>query len=300
MRVLAITGDTHFKAGNPRFDLQAEAVEHLQALYVGPGALWPFPEGDSYDVVSTQDPFFRGLVGLFLAWRFRAPFNVQVHADISKQSFFKKKIAHFILRHADSVRVVSGATKAYVEGLGVQAPITVLPIFVDSEKFQSVERVPDSIPLVLWVGRFEAEKDPLSAVRVFRDVHARIPNARMVMLGSGSLERSVRQSAEGLPIECPGWQETVPFLARAHVVAVTSLAESWGASIVEALLAGVPVVAPDVGIAREAGARVVERTRLAEALIEVLQTRPSGHLAFQLLSRELWCALWKKSLLPHA
>lgn len=61
------------------------------------------------------------------------------------------------------------------------------------------------------------------------------------------------------------------FLETADVVLCTSLYESWGASIVEALAAGVPVVAPDVGVAKEAGATVVPRAQLAEAVVRVLE-----------------------------
>jgi hypothetical protein len=49
---------------------------------------------------------------------------------------------------------------------------------------------------------------------------------------------------------------------------LASPGESWGASIVEAL-AEVPGVAPDVGIAKEAGAIVVTRQDLAGTLCDV-------------------------------
>ncbi|MEK7613565.1 MAG: glycosyltransferase family 4 protein [Patescibacteria group bacterium] len=296
MNVLAITGDRTFKEGNPRFDLQASAGEHLEALYWGPGALWAIPRGVSYDVVSTQDPFLRGMVGLFWARRFKAKFNVQVHADIAAQSWLKKMIARFVLRRATSVRVVSEKVKAQVESLGVSTPIFVLPIFVDSERFERVRRTPDSHPLVLWVGRFENEKDPLLALRVFKEVRTRVPDATLVMLGNGSLASVLRLEAQGLPVEFLGWQDTAPYLARAHVVLSTSRAESWGASIVEALAAGVPVVAPDVGVAKEAGAIVVSRERLSDAVVEVLTTHPSATLRFPLLSRQEWINVWKQSL----
>jgi len=296
MKVLVITADVSFKEGNPRFNLQASAVEHLEALYWGSGALWGSPKGKSYDVVSTQDPFFRGLVGLFLARRFKAKFNVQVHADIDAQPWFKKMLARFVLRRATSVRVVSEKVKMQVELFGVRAPISVLPIFVDGERFCNLERIPDSSPLVLWVGRFENEKDPLHAIEVFKEVCARVPDAKLVMLGAGSLEPALRREAEGLPVEFLGWQDTASYLARAHVVLSTSRAESWGASIVEALAAGVPVVAPDVGIAKEAGAVVVVRERLADAVVEVLTTHPRATLHFSLLPREAWLSAWKQSL----
>ena len=71
-----------------------------------------------------------------------------------------------------------------------------------------------------------------------------------------------------------------------------------GASIVEALAAGVPVVAPDVGVAKEAGAIIASRDRLAEAVIEVLRSvRPvRGELKLSPLSKEEWTVAWKETL----
>ncbi len=296
MNILVITGDRNFKAGNQRFDLQAGAVESMEALYWGPRALWGSPQGESFDVVSTQDPFFRGLVGLFWAWRFRARLNVQVHADLDAQSVLKRILARFVLSRADSVRVVSEKLKAQVEKLGVRASVAVLPIYIDLERFKVAKRAPSDVPTILWVGRFEEEKDPFLAIRVFNEVQKEVPNAALVMLGAGSLEVRLRKEAAGLRVEFPGWHDPVPYLARAHVVLSTSRAESYGASIVEALAAGVPVVAPDVGIAREAGAIIAKPARFVATLIEMLRTPTNGELKLPLLTRDEWVTAWKKTL----
>lgn len=303
LNVLVITGDTSFKPGHRRFDLQASAVERLEALYWSPGALWPSPKGDFYDVVTAQDPFWRGLLGLFFAHRFKARFNVQVHADLKVQPLYRRFIARFILRRADSVRVVSEALKAQIEELThgghpmSTVPIAVLPVFVDVERFELIERKPDTQPTILWIGRFEDEKDPLFALRVFRQVCERGIDAKLIMLGAGSLERRLRVDAAGLPVEFPGWQDPVPYLVRVHVVLSTSREESWGASIIEALAAGVPVVAPDVGVAKEAGAAIVPREKLAEAVANMLRSPQSGKLALPVLTEEEWVKVWRSSLL---
>lgn len=296
MRVLVITGDKNFKPGHPRFDLQAGAVEHLEALYLGPGALWAAPQHVFYDVVSTQDPFFRGLVGLFFARRLKARLNVQVHADLSAQSFLKRMIARYVLKRADSIRVVSERVKKQVEMVGVAASITVLPVYIDLERFKALERAPDSTPTILWVGRFEDEKDPLRALTVFKEILTQLPHATLIMLGSGSQEGVLRTRSAGLPVEFPGWQDPLPYLARAHVVLSTSPAESYGASIVEALAAGVPVVSLDVGVAREAGATVVSREELASAVVTVLNNHSVGKLLLPTLSSDAWKAAWVASL----
>lgn len=297
MRVLVISGDRSFRAGHPRFDVQAKVVEEFEVVYWGMGALFPSIPKGTFDVVTTQDPFFRGLVGWLVARSIGARFNVQVHADLEKQNAFKYFLATVVLSHADSVRVVSGRVKTQVEKMKIGAPITVLPVYIDLEPFRGLERVLYAQPTILWLGRFEGEKDPLRAVEVLKEVRKKLPEARLIMLGAGSLEGRLRAATKGLPVDFPGWKSPLEYMSKAHVVLSTSHAESWGASIVEALAAGVPVVAPDVGIAREAGAIVVTRSELADKVIEVLDTQPKGILNINPFNKKEWLNKWKETLI---
>src|SRR6185437_5993412 len=156
------------------------------------------------------------------------------------------------------------------------------------EPFRAIVHAPHETKTILWLGRFEDEKDPLAAAQVCRELATKLPAAEFIFLGAGSLEDALRQKMAGLNAQFPGWQDPKPYLAQADAVLSTSRHESWGASIVEALAAGVPVVAPDVGIAKEAGAVVVPREQLAKALLEVLQSPQSATLRLQLLSKEAW------------
>jgi len=248
------------------------------------------------DVVSAQDPFFFGLLAWRIAKRAGAKLHVQVHTDLRAYSGVRHVLAHIVLRHADAVRVVSSALQKQVEAWGVRAPVHVLPIYIDIEPFVRLGRRAHEGKTVLWVGRFEDEKDPLLAIEVLKKINTQGIDASLVMLGSGSLEPQLRAAASGFPIEFPGWQDTKAYLEAADVCLSTSKHESWGASIVEALAAGVPVVAPDVGVAREAGAVVAARTELADAVVKVLQSAERGVLKLKLLSREDWARAWLASL----
>lgn len=296
MNVLIITGDRHFRPGHPRFEIQKGAVERLEILYWGRGSMWPSVPQVPFDVVSSQDPFLRGLFAWRVARTLRAKFNVQVHADLNGQSFLKRALARIVLKHADSIRVVSEKIKKQLWDMGIRAGVTVLPVFIDIESFSTIERKPHAGKNILWVGRFEPEKDPMAAISVFKDVFASHPDARLTMLGAGSLETQLKHAAKELPVEFPGWQDPKPYLAQADAMLSTSPYESFGASMVEALAAGIPVVSLDVGIAKEAGATVVPRNRLAQAVVEVLRSSARGTLTLTLLSRDAWARAWRDSL----
>ena len=55
-------------------------------------------------------------------------------------------------------------------------------------------------------------------------------------------------------------------------------------------------MAPDVGVAKEAGAIVVPRAHLAQGVAEVLKSGARGELRLELLSEKEWAQAWKNSL----
>ncbi len=300
MKVLMITGDKNlFRVGTEAHGrLQAQRrYADITPVFWGRGSLLaPLTQEGLFDVVTAQDPFWRGVVGWYVARTRGARFNVQLHADLEGQSPFRRALARAVLKRADSVRVVTEALKAQVVRVGVRAPISVLPVFI------SVPNVVRSAPQgmrILWAGRFEAEKDPLLAIDILKEVRAAGIDATLTMLGDGTLMSQLKERARGLPVTFPGWQHKEGYytqLANADVLLNTSPHESFGAAMVEALAIGVPVVAPDVGVAREAGALVAPRANLTATVVEALRSKAKGVLKIELLGEEEWAEAWVKTL----
>ena len=72
-----------------------------------------------------------------------------------------------------------------------------------------------------------------------------------------------------------GWKEdTTEILSHADVVLVPSRYEGYGLVSVEALAAGVPVIATDVGVAREAGAIVISDKKFVQEIVHWIETGP--------------------------
>lgn len=297
-----ITGDRQlFVECTPpyeRLQLQKKYAD-IVPVFWGRGALFTaFKTRGSFDVVTVQDPFWRGVVGLMISFYKRARFNVQVHTDLSAQSLVRRMLARVVLHHADSVRVVSKKLQTQVEELGVRAPISVLPIFLDIERLTSTPRSEGygDTKTILWVGRFESEKDPARAISILKEVREKEIEAELIMLGAGSLKETLQEKAKDLPVTFPGWSDPAPYLASADVVLNTSKYEGYGAVITEALAVGMPVVAPDVGVAKEAGAIIAPREALGEAVIEALRSGVRGELKIPILSSDEWGKQWKETL----
>jgi glycosyltransferase involved in cell wall biosynthesis len=107
-------------------------------------------------------------------------------------------------------------------------------------------------PVVLYVGRIAAEKNLAVAVRAFRAIQQRVPQARYVWVGDGP-ERASLQAAN--PDFIFAGVQRGDALARHYASAdlfpFSSLSETFGNVILEALAAGLPVVAFAEGAARE-------------------------------------------------
>ena len=102
-------------------------------------------------------------------------------------------------------------------------------------------------PRVIAVGRLAAPKDPLTLLRALARV--RHP-ARVTLVGDGPEREAVEAEAHslGLDVELAGSRcDVAELLARADVFVLSSRSEGAPISILEAMAAGLPVVASDVG-----------------------------------------------------
>jgi glycosyltransferase involved in cell wall biosynthesis len=164
-----------------------------------------------------------------------------------------------LARLASAIVVNSTATAARLDAVSAAAgKVTVVPNGVDLERF--APRPPDpelraalgldaSLPLVGFFGRLEHRKgvDVLLAAAAL--VHTKLPVA-FLLVGDGPMsgELAARAEAERLPVRLVGWRDDVPALLRlCAVVALPSRREAFGRILIEAMAAGVPVVASGVG-----------------------------------------------------
>jgi glycosyltransferase involved in cell wall biosynthesis len=114
----------------------------------------------------------------------------------------------------------------------------------------------DPRPTIVCTANFRAQKGHPVLVEAFATVAQQIPDARLVLLGDGTELPAVRRlvAERGLEdrVELPGPQADVwPWLARAHVFALASHYEPLGIAVLEAMGAGLPVVATGVDGIRE-------------------------------------------------
>jgi glycosyltransferase involved in cell wall biosynthesis len=112
--------------------------------------------------------------------------------------------------------------------------------------------------VVLFVGRLERQKDPILLLEAFALLHARLPDARLVVVGKGRLEDLLKSRAGNLALgdhvrflgAMP--REEIPAIYRgADVLICTSGFEAGPRTVFESLACGTPAVSVDVGQVRE-------------------------------------------------
>ena len=140
----------------------------------------------------------------------------------------------------------------------------------------------EDTPVVLTLARLAPQKGLDLLARVAAELERLVPGVRWLIAGGGPLgpELAARSEAEGLPLHLLGHRSDVPaLLALADVVVSTSSWEGQPLNLQEALRAGRPIVATDVGGTGEVtaeAARLVpygDAAGLAAQITELLTDR---------------------------
>ena len=217
-------------------------------------------------LITAQDPAERWLVGWLLSRKFHVPLEVQVHTDLKSPYLLKESIknrvrlliARILLPRVSCVRVVSERIqRSLIKWIPqISSKITVLPIYVDVEKFRVLNHVEEQgVFQFLVVSRLTREKNITLAIDTFAQIHAEFPQTKLTIVGDGP----ERERLEALVLKhdfakdavvFAGWEEDVSRrYQNADCYLLTSNYEGYGRTVIEALAAGVPVIMTDVGVA---------------------------------------------------
>ncbi|RYJ07532.1 MAG: MSMEG_0565 family glycosyltransferase [Actinomycetales bacterium] len=188
---------------------------------------------------------------------------------------------------------------------------TVIPNGVDSARFEAGaldaagrERWREKLgPYVLALGGIEPRKGSIDLLEAYALLRRRRPDLRLVFGGGETLfdyreyRRDFERRAQQLHVdhEVLGVidEADLPSLvAEASVLAMTSTKEGFGLAAMEALAAGVPVVARDVPVLREVFGSAVTfgdaPLSLAAAMVQALETPPDREAGRDLARSFTW------------
>ncbi len=131
----------------------------------------------------------------------------------------------------------------------------IIPNGVNIRRFASIEPPGDrTVPVIGSVGALRPEKRFDRLLRVFADVRKKT-RATLLIVGDGPMAGDLRREAEDLGVSedvifAGAQADVATFLRRMDVFALMSDTEQMPVSLVEAMAAGLPVVASNVGDVR--------------------------------------------------
>ena len=239
-------------------------------------ALYKIVKKEDISVITTQE-IEHALIVYILKPVLRAKWQMQIHTDIfspyyaasSFLNYLRGFIGKFLIPRADSIRVVSERIKHSIIKIFPSAKlnITVLPIFVDTERFSKLlpsfdlhEKYKKFSFIILMVSRISHEKNIGLALEAFAQVVKKEPNAGLVIVGNGpELGNFKSQSASwrtNLKLDdktrFEGWvDDLASYYKSADLYLLTSDFEGYGRTVIEALACNLPVLMTDVGVAGE-------------------------------------------------
>ena len=167
--------------------------------------------------------------------------------------FAAEQLIPLVYRNVD-FEVISPSTKDDLVARGLKAErITTVYCGLDHARFTLDQPPPRSeTPLVVAWSRLRKYKSNDVAIKAFAEIHRRLPEARMLVLGRGPDEGRLRRLTGRLGLDevvdfrgFTPWDELVHTLHRAHVFLNPSPKEGWGLTVIEANQCGLPVVASD-------------------------------------------------------
>lgn len=159
------------------------------------------------------------------------------------------------IRTADLVLVTNTETAERCRALGASRVELCLDNAIGPEVIVQEERSapPPNAPTVLWVGRNIPRKGVGLALSAFATVRRSVPAARLVMLGGGLDDADTTARIEALDLvgsvhrlgQVP-LPTVIEHYDTSSVLLFSSLRESFGVQVLEAMARGLPVVALDV------------------------------------------------------
>lgn len=217
------------------------------------------------DLVLTQDPFITGLVGWLLKREYQCKYLIHFHGDFWENKYWLREkwynfilllLSRFLVRKADGIKVVSFGIKNKLVKAGIERnKIRVIPTPVNLNKFVYCEpekvkelrkKINGNWKTIINVGRKDPAKDYQTLFKAVRIVREKYGKLAFWQIGADiKLDESIRFS-ENIKLSSIGkisQNELANYYHASDIYVSSSQHESFGKVLIEAMAAGLPIVA---------------------------------------------------------
>jgi glycosyltransferase involved in cell wall biosynthesis len=124
--------------------------------------------------------------------------------------------------------------------------VVAVDVTAKAQALKNLNLQDNGAPIVGWIARMTGVKNPMRAL----EVADALPDTRFVMAGGGDLIEQVKAAAPS-NVSVIGWADAADLFGASDIILSTSENEGMPVALIEAQLAGKPVVATDVGSVSE-------------------------------------------------
>jgi glycosyltransferase involved in cell wall biosynthesis len=179
-----------------------------------------------------DDPEFSG---------FKSRVIVEVERMLAKKSVKLVTVGRRVADELLEQRI--GKKDQYVN---IPPGVVALNVTPKAEALKNLNLPDDGKPIVGWIARVTGVKNPMLAL----EVADAMPETNFVLAGGGDLLEKVKTSAPS-NVSVVGWAKAEDVFGASEIILSTSENEGMPVALIEAQLAGKPVVATDVGSVAE-------------------------------------------------
>lgn len=226
------------------------------------------------DIVHIHHPFVLSMPAIMYGFKLKIPKILTIHTQYERYAYYASPIPQIITNEAirriilnlatkvDVITTPSQSMKNKVSHYGIQKEIEVIPNAINLSIFQTrnekqCKELKEQLKLemddivILYVGRISYEKNVDKIVKALAIARKRnISNVKLVLVGEGTAIRQIREMVNSL-----GIADIVRFAGAvdneivknyyqiADIFAFASTSETFGMVIIEALAAGLSVLA---------------------------------------------------------
>lgn len=199
-------------------------------------------------------------LGIYLSRLFRKPLVVTLHGSFVGDPLYggmpldSSAVKRILEKDVAAITTYSREVLTKLDQMGLDKKSYLITNFVDPPHFKNPNPKVDSGEVtVTYVGRLEKVQTPELVIRAFKQVNQKLPNARLVIVGYGSLFEELKEMVKELNLDhavsMVGKQSDVrKYLWSSDVFVATNF--GYIASL-EAWSAGLAVVAPNFGVLKE-------------------------------------------------